>query len=82
MFLGKKGHGRWSHAPRMKSLKSPLKIVEPVITPPREGLTYAEAQKLVEFEINGKVIRVSIDQTLKVLSKKDFEAKHHNVSIL
>ncbi|XP_046682455.1 peregrin isoform X3 [Homalodisca vitripennis] len=71
----KKGHGRWSHTPRMKT---PLKLVESVTTPPREGLTYAEAQKLVEFEINGKIHRVSIDQSMKVISKKEFETQNDN----
>lgn len=82
LFTGKKGHGRWSHTPKIKSLKTPLKLLEPLISPPREGLTYAEAQKLVEFEINGKVIRVSIDQPLRIISKKEFEAQYENVSTL
>lgn len=48
-------------------------------TPAREGLTYAEAQKLVEFEINGKITRVSIHEPLKLVSKKQFESNLANV---
>lgn len=55
--------------------------MEPLYTPPRDGLTYAEAQKLVEFEIGGKIYRVGIDETLSVVPKNDFEAKNENVSI-
>lgn len=66
----------------MRNLKTPQKLLEPLVPPAREGLTYAEAQKLVEFEINGKVIRVSIDQPLRIVSKKEFEAQYENVSVV
>ncbi|XP_054279658.1 peregrin isoform X2 [Macrosteles quadrilineatus] len=66
----KSHHGRWSHTPK---LKTPLKVVEPILTPPREGLTYAEAQKLVEFEVNGRVHRINISDTISIISKKELE---------
>lgn len=40
----------------------------------REGLTYAEAQKMVELEIQGKTIRLEITHPLRFMSKSDFEA--------
>lgn len=39
-----------------------------------EGLSYAEAQRLVEFEILGKTTRVEITEPLKFMSKEDFDA--------
>jgi hypothetical protein len=54
--------------------------------PTRESLTYAEAQKMVEFEIDGRVTRVSIFDPLPLMSKEEFEAKYggsnDSVSIL
>jgi len=44
--------------------------------PTRESLTYAEAQKMVEFEIDGRVTRVSIFDPLPLMSKEEFEAKY------
>ncbi|RZF36903.1 hypothetical protein LSTR_LSTR004591 [Laodelphax striatellus] len=52
--------GRNSHAAAIKA--------EPLVSPAREGLTYAEAQKFVEFELNGKVKRISIDQKIPLVS--------------
>jgi hypothetical protein len=53
--------------------------------PTRESLTYAEAQKMVEFEIDGRVTRVSIFDPLPLMSKEEFETKYgrsnDNVSI-
>ena len=49
-------------------------------------MTYAEAQKMVEFEIDGRVTRVSIFDPLPLMSKEEFEAKYgrsnDSVSIL
>jgi hypothetical protein len=44
--------------------------------PTRESLTYAEAQKMVEFEVDGRVTRVSIFDPLPLMSKEEFEAKY------
>lgn len=35
-------------------------------SPPKEALTFAEAQKVVQFEIDGKISRIPIDQPLQV----------------
>uniref|UniRef100_A0A1B6EAI8 Peregrin n=1 Tax=Clastoptera arizonana TaxID=38151 RepID=A0A1B6EAI8_9HEMI len=69
----KKGRkrGRGSH---MKF--SPPPIATELASPPtREGLTYAEAQKLVEFELNGKVTRVNIHESIELVSKKESDTQ-------
>lgn len=37
-----------------------------------EPLTYDEAQKMVQFEVNGLAVRVNINDTLDVVSYDDF----------
>ncbi|KAF9417319.1 hypothetical protein HW555_005535 [Spodoptera exigua] len=37
-------------------------------SPPKEALTFAEAQKVVQFEIDGKISRIPIDQPLPIMS--------------
>lgn len=46
----------------------------PVKTPvaPPEPLTYDEAQKMVQFEVDGHVSRVNIADEMEVFSKEDF----------
>lgn len=46
----------------------------PVKTPaaPPEPLTYDEAQKMVQFEVDGHISRVNINEELEVYSKEDF----------
>jgi hypothetical protein len=39
-------------------------------------LTYAEAQKMVEFEVDGRITRVSIFDPLPLMSKEEFEATY------
>lgn len=45
-------------------------------SPPKEALTFAEAQKVVQFEIDGKISRIPIDQPLAVMSLEDWEKKN------
>lgn len=40
---------------------------------PKEALTYLEAQKVVQFDIDGKSIKVSIEDPIPVYSKEEFE---------
>ncbi|KAL3270797.1 hypothetical protein HHI36_021320 [Cryptolaemus montrouzieri] len=40
--------------------------------PVPEPLTYEEAQKMVEFNVDGKIIRWNINDPLKIKSKEDF----------
>lgn len=56
-----------------KSLPSPVEVVSP---PPREALTYAESQMIVEFEVNGKLRRVNIKRPIPVISKQGYEEKY------
>uniref|UniRef100_A0A8C2F407 Bromodomain and PHD finger containing 1 n=1 Tax=Cyprinus carpio TaxID=7962 RepID=A0A8C2F407_CYPCA len=44
-------------------------------SPVRESMTYAEAQRMVELEIRGRVHRISIFQNLDVLSEEDSGAE-------
>lgn len=45
-------------------------LLTPVI---REVLTYAEAQKIVEFEIDGRAVRVEINEPIPVISKQEYD---------
>ncbi|KAJ0173036.1 hypothetical protein K1T71_011212 [Dendrolimus kikuchii] len=45
-------------------------------SPPKEALTFAEAQKVVQFEIDGKISRIPIDQPLPVMSLDEWEKKN------
>ncbi|KAL4711897.1 hypothetical protein ACJJTC_006066 [Scirpophaga incertulas] len=45
-------------------------------SPPKEALTFAEAQKVVQFEIDGKISRIPIDQPLPVMSLEEWEKKN------
>ncbi|RVE50254.1 hypothetical protein evm_005089 [Chilo suppressalis] len=45
-------------------------------SPPKEALTFAEAQKLVQFEIDGKISRIPIDQPLPIMSLEEWEKKN------
>jgi len=42
--------------------------------PPRDSLMYTDAQKMVEFELNGKTEKFSIYDALSLVSKEDYEA--------
>lgn len=70
VIVGRK-KGRGSHHSR-----PPTSTADLLTSPTREGLTYAEAQKMVEFEIDGRVTRVSIFEPLPLLSKEEFEATY------
>ncbi|XP_037292662.1 LOW QUALITY PROTEIN: bromodomain-containing protein 1-like [Manduca sexta] len=45
-------------------------------SPPKEALTFAEAQKVVQFEIDGKISRIPIDQPLPIMSLEEWEKKN------
>lgn len=44
----------------------------PVTPAPPEPLSFEEAQKTVQFEVDGQVLRVNINDELDVCSKEDF----------
>lgn len=70
IIVGRK-KGRGSHHSR-----TPTSTADLLTLPTREGLTYAEAQKMVEFEVDGRVTRVSIFDPLPLISKEEFEATY------
>ncbi|XP_045503151.1 bromodomain-containing protein 1 isoform X2 [Colias croceus] len=45
-------------------------------SPPKEALTFAEAQKVVQFEIDGKISRLPIDQPVPVISLEEWEKRN------
>lgn len=49
-------------------------VDQQMIQSAQEGLTYAEAQVMVEFEVQGKTARVQITEPLKFMGKDEFEA--------
>ncbi|XP_065127373.1 peregrin [Paramisgurnus dabryanus] len=54
---------------------SPAERSEHSHSPVRETMTYAEAQRMVELEIRGRVHRISIFENLDVLSEEDSGAE-------
>lgn len=59
--------------------KPPTNTAELLTPVVREALTYAEAQKIVEFEVDGRAIRVDITDPIPIISKQDYE-KTYGVS--
>ncbi|XP_050677555.1 bromodomain-containing protein homolog [Leptidea sinapis] len=45
-------------------------------SPPKEALTFAEAQKVVQFEIDGKISRIPINLPVTVISLEEWEKKN------
>ncbi|XP_062855235.1 peregrin [Trichomycterus rosablanca] len=67
----KKRKGR----PCRPSMPSPAGHSDRSPSPGRDTMTYAQAQRMVELEIGGKVHRLSIFEDLDVLSEEDSEAE-------
>lgn len=61
-----KKKGRISQRPSTNTSE----LLTPVI---REVLTYAEAQKIVEFEVEGRAVRVEMNEPIPVISKQEYE---------
>uniref|UniRef100_A0AAY5ECD6 Bromodomain and PHD finger containing, 1 n=1 Tax=Electrophorus electricus TaxID=8005 RepID=A0AAY5ECD6_ELEEL len=59
---------------------SPAERSERSHSPGRETMTYAQAQRMVELEIHGKVHRISIFEDLDVVSEEDSEAEDTSAS--
>ncbi|XP_075064976.1 bromodomain-containing protein 1 isoform X4 [Mixophyes fleayi] len=60
--------GRWHRVSAPRSSTSPCSIKH---SPTRETLTYAQAQRMVEIEIEGRLHRISIFDSLDILSDDD-----------
>ncbi|KAK7871739.1 hypothetical protein R5R35_014013 [Gryllus longicercus] len=75
----KKGRGSAPGRPSGASsaAATPTTVTKELLAmPTREGLTYAEAQKMVEFEVDGRITRVNIYDPLPVVSKEEYEATY------
>ncbi|KAG1663140.1 Peregrin [Nymphon striatum] len=59
-----KKKGKWQHHRSGRKSPSPPEFLKP---PAREGLSYAEAQKMVEVDLDGQIHRINIYEPLDVL---------------
>ncbi|XP_039617006.1 bromodomain-containing protein 1 isoform X2 [Polypterus senegalus] len=64
--------GRHHRASMARRSTSPCNIKH---SPTRETLTYAQAQRMVEMEIDGRVHRISIFDSLEIISEDDITAQ-------
>ncbi|XP_075455924.1 bromodomain-containing protein 1 isoform X3 [Ascaphus truei] len=64
--------GRWHRVSAPRSSTSPCSIKH---SPTRETLTYAQAQRMVEIEIEGRLHRISIFDPLDVILDDDLTAQ-------
>ncbi|KAM4676295.1 bromodomain-containing protein 1 isoform 2-T2 [Discoglossus pictus] len=64
--------GRWHRVPAPRTSTSPCSIKH---SPTRETLTYAQAQRMVEIEIEGRLHRISIFDPLDIISDDDLTAQ-------
>ncbi|CAD5115193.1 DgyrCDS4186 [Dimorphilus gyrociliatus] len=63
-----------SPSPSRKSKNSKKLTTSPdTITQPRDTLTYADAQKIVEIELDGKIHRLNIYEMLNVVSQENID---------
>uniref|UniRef100_A0A6I8QNU2 Bromodomain containing 1 n=1 Tax=Xenopus tropicalis TaxID=8364 RepID=A0A6I8QNU2_XENTR len=67
--------GRWHRVSAPRSSTSPCSIKH---SPTRETLTYAQAQRMVEIEIEGRLHRISIFDPLEIVSEDDLTAQEIN----
>lgn len=61
-----------------RSSTSPLNQSEHSHSPGRETMTYAQAQRMVELEIQGRIHRISIFENLDVVSEDENIADEHS----
>ncbi|XP_038073948.1 peregrin-like isoform X2 [Patiria miniata] len=69
----KKGGWRKGRVTNRQNRRSPSPSV--IRSPTREALTYAQAQRLVEVDINGLVHRLDIHETIDILTEDEFESE-------
>ncbi|XP_064487011.1 bromodomain-containing protein 1-like isoform X2 [Ornithodoros turicata] len=72
----KKGskRGRWHHRQNRRS-PTPPEFAAPTAAVAREGLTYAEAQKIVEVDLDGCLHRINICEPLDIVMLDPAETK-------
>lgn len=57
-----------------KQKKGRARAAVPVpLSPTREALTYDEAQKMVQFEIDGRIVRVNVADEIPVMTPEEME---------
>ncbi|XP_071806025.1 peregrin-like isoform X3 [Asterias amurensis] len=69
----KRGGGWRKRVPNRQNRRSPSPSV--IRSPTREALTYAQAQRLVEVDIDGLVHRLDIHETIDILTEDEFESE-------
>jgi len=74
---GKK-KGRWGHHRSMRRSPTPPDFIKPA--PRLETLTYAEAQRLVEIDVDGRIHRINIYEPLEIMEKEEKAEKVSKVS--
>lgn len=57
---------------RISSAIAPKQSAAVANSPPKEGLTYLEALKVVQFDIDGKSIKVSIEDGIPIITMSQF----------
>ncbi|ESO96230.1 hypothetical protein LOTGIDRAFT_174941 [Lottia gigantea] len=70
---GKKKKSRWHHRQDRRSPTPPVFIR----SPQRDTLTYAESQRLVEIELDGRIQRLDIHEPIELISQDEID-NHHN----
>lgn len=69
----KKGSGRNNTAGGNGQKTSPIAAALPSLASPKEGLTYSEALKVVQFEIDGKSIKVSTVDAIPMITDEEYD---------
>ncbi|XP_046340784.1 bromodomain-containing protein 1-like isoform X5 [Haliotis rufescens] len=69
----KKKLAKWHHRQNRRSPTPP----EFFRSPTRETLTYAEAQRLVEIDLEGRIHRIDIYEPLEIISQDEIDNQHN-----
>lgn len=65
-----------------RNYKPPSKTPDLARSPPKEVLSYAESQKYVQFEIEGKIAKIALDEPLAIPDDKDFDLLKGNIQYI
>nr|XP_061802390.1 peregrin isoform X2 [Nerophis lumbriciformis] len=74
-------HKKRKGRPPRASLASSPGHSEPSHSPGRDTMTYAQAQRMVELEIQGRIHRISIFENIDVVSEEDSDAENGPPSV-
>lgn len=70
----KKNNSRKSGGGGSAQKTSPIAVATPSLSSPKEGLTYLEALNIVQFEVDGKSIKVSTVDPLPMITDEEYDA--------